>query len=58
MFVGKSLLFVDTGRDLRKLLGKKNILHNDASINTMKEMLHNIGKKDLVQKLNEHLAIG
>ena len=49
---------MDTGRDLRKLLGKKSILHNDASINTMKEMLHNIGKKDLVQKLNEHLAIG
>lgn len=49
---------MDTGRDLRKLLGKKNILHNDASINTMKEMLHNIGKKELVQKLNEHLAIG
>lgn len=50
------MLFVDTGRDLRKLLGKKNILHNDASINTMKEMLHNIGKKRLSAKTERTLS--
>ena len=49
---------MDTGRDLRKVLEKKNLLGNDACITTLKEILHSIGKTDLVTKFDEYLAIG
>ena len=58
LFVGKLLVDMETGRDLRKVLEKKNLLDNDAGIKTMKEILHNIGKKELAAKLDELIVIG
>ena len=49
---------VHTGRDLRKVLERKNLLDNGEGINIMKEILHNIGKTYLAKKLDKHLAIG
>ena len=49
---------MNTGRDLRKVLERRNLLDDDAGITTMKEILYNIGKTVLATKLKKHSAIG
>lgn len=51
---------METGRDLRKVLEKKNLLDNDVGTKAMamKEILQSIGKKDSTAKLDKLLVIG
>lgn len=49
---------METGRDLRKVLEKKNLLDNDVGTKAMKEILQSIGKKDSAAKLDKLLVIG
>ena len=49
---------MDTGFKLRKVLERKNFLDKDAGIDSMKKILHEIGKTDVVTKLDKYLAIG
>ena len=43
---------------MRKVLERKNLLDNDAGIKVMKEILHSVGKTDLVAKLDNCFVIG
>ena len=47
-----------TGRDLKEVLVKRNLLVNDAGIQTMKEVLQSIERADLATKLDKYLEIG
>ena len=49
---------IRTGRDLKNVLERKNLLGNDAGIQTMKEILLSIEKTDVATKLDQYLAIG
>ena len=41
-FVGKALPYVNTGRDARNVLLRKNILDKDVDIKTRMDILHGI----------------
>ena len=47
-----------TGRDLKEVLVKRNLLVNDAGIKKMKEVLQSIERADLATKLDKYLEIG
>ena len=52
------MVLVNTGGSLRKVLEKTNILDKVAGIQIMKDILHSIGKTDLLTKLDKHLSVG
>ena len=58
LFIGKLLVHVKTGRDVRNALLRKNLLDKDADVKTMMDILHGIERTDLATKLEKCLIIG
>ena len=49
---------MNTGRDVRNVLLRRNLLDKDADVKTMIDILHKIEKTDLARKLEKCLVIG
>ena len=49
---------MNTGRDVRNVLLRKNLLDKDADVKTMMDILHDVKRTDLAKKLEKCLVIG
>lgn len=49
---------MNTGRDVRNVLLRKNLLDKDADVKTMMDILRDVERTDLAKKLEKCLVIG